>query len=145
MPPRTYPKWMAIVMLVAGIYNLAWGLAVVLLPTLTFHYSGLEKAGVALHYPQLWQCVGMVVGVYGIGYALSAIVPPRHWPIGLIGLLGKIFGPLGYVIGVIKGETPIELIQTLLFNDIVWWIPFVLILRRAYRVGEVGRRSGVTT
>ena len=130
---RPAPQWTKIVMLVAGVYNLAWGLTVVALPTLTFHYSGLEKPGVALHYPQLWQCVGMVVGVYGIGYAVSAIDPIRHWPIVLVGLLGKLFGPLGYVIGLVTGETPPELIRTLFFNDLIWWVPFGLILYRAYR------------
>ena len=134
--PRLYPKWMGVVMLVAGAYNLAWGLIVVALPTLTFRYSGLEKAGLTLHYPQLWQCVGMIVGVYGIGYALAALDPIRHWPIVLIGLLGKIFGPLGYVIGLIRGETPPELIQTIVFNDLIWWVPFGLILWHAYRVGR---------
>ena len=133
---RHAPQWIKIVMLLAGIYNLAWGLAVVALPTLTFRYSGLEKSGIPLHYPQLWQCVGMIVGVYGIGYAISAINPMRHWVMVLVGLLGKLFGPLGYVIGLIQGNTPPELIQTLLFNDIIWWIPFGLILYRAYRVNK---------
>lgn len=131
---RLYPKWMGVVMLLAGAYNLAWGLAVVALPALTFRYSGLEKPGVVLHYPQLWQCVGMIVGVYGIGYAISALDPLRHWPIILVGLLGKLFGPLGYVMGLATGETPPELIQTIFFNDLIWWVPFGLILYRAYAV-----------
>ena len=47
-------------------------------------------------YPEIWQCVGMIVGVYGIGYAIASADPLRHWPIILVGFLGKIFGPLGF-------------------------------------------------
>ncbi len=127
------PRWMTAVLLVAGAYNLVWGAAVVLFPTATFGLSGLEKPGVPLDYAQLWQCVGMIVGVYGVGYAVAARDPARHWPIVLVGLLGKVFGPLGYVWGVINGTTPVGLIQTIVLNDLIWWVPFALILRHAAR------------
>jgi peroxiredoxin len=90
--------------------------------------------GKPLDYPQLWQCIGMIVGVYGIGYACAALHPIRHWPIVLVGLLGKIFGPIGYVYGVAVGQTRPDAIATIAFNDLIWWVPFFLILRRAYRV-----------
>jgi hypothetical protein len=123
---------MSIVLVLAGIYNLAWGSWVVFFPSHSFELSGLAKPGVELHYPQLWQCIGMIVGVYGIGYAVAGRAPLRHWPIVLVGLLGKIFGPIGYVYGVIRGETPPELIVTNFFNDLIWWVPFSIILYRAY-------------
>ena len=37
-------------------------------------------------YPQIWQCVGMIVGVYGVGYLVAASDPLRHWPIVLVGM-----------------------------------------------------------
>lgn len=128
-----YPKWMPVVLLLAGVYNLAWGAWTVLFPALAFELSGLSEPGKPLNYPQLWQCIGMIVGVYGIGYLLAARDPIRHWPIVLVGLLGKFFGPVGYLYGVIVGQTRPEGIVTLLFNDLSWWIPFVLILRRVYQ------------
>jgi small multidrug resistance pump len=82
-------------------------------------------------YPFIWQCVGMIVGVYGIGYLAAARDPVRHWPIVLVGFLGKIFGPLGYVMGVLKGEVPAAFGVTLPTNDLVWWVPFALILLHA--------------
>ncbi len=127
------PKWMKYTLFAAGLYNLAWGLFVVLAPTFSFENSGLQKDGVPNVYPQLWQCIGMIVGVYGIGYILASSAPVRHWPIIAVGMLGKIFGPLGYVLGVIKGETPPGLLRTILFNDLIWWLPFGLILAHAYR------------
>ena len=41
--------------------------------------------------------MGMIVGVYGIGYLIAARDPRTHWPIVLVGLLGKVFGPIGFV------------------------------------------------
>ena len=46
------------------------------------------------------------MGVYGIGYAIAAGNPLRHWPIVLVGLLGKLFGPLGFLFYAIRGELP---------------------------------------
>jgi hypothetical protein len=132
---------MATVLLLAGVYNLAWGTWVVLFPTLSFAHSGLDQPGKPLDYPQLWQCIGMIVGVYGVGYLAAATNPVVHWPVVLVGFLGKLFGPLGYVYGVLVGQTRAEAIATILFNDLVWWVPFFLILRRAYliHVREEGR------
>ena len=134
--PRTYPVWMPTVLVLAGVYNLLWGAWVVLFPTLSFGLSGLSQPDKPLTYPQLWQCIGMIVGVYGVGYLAAARDPVRHWPVVLVGFLGKLFGPMGYVYGVAVGETRPEGIATILFNDLVWWVPFFLILRQAHRVSS---------
>jgi hypothetical protein len=101
----------------------------VLLPGWLFDLTGLAHP----NYPFIWQCVGMIVGVYGIGYLAAAADPLRHWPIVLVGFLGKIFGPLGYLMGVLRGEVPLEFGWTLPTNDLLWWIPFGLILLHAWR------------
>ena len=46
----------------------------------------------------------MIVGVYGVGYATAALDPSRHWPVVLVGLLGKIFGPIGFLSAVVGGR-----------------------------------------
>ncbi|MGA0038646.1 MAG: alpha/beta hydrolase [Pirellulales bacterium] len=116
-------------LLAAGVYNLLWGSLTVLVPSWLFVLTGLEQP----RYPFLWQCVGMIVGVYGIGYLAAATNPLRHWPIVLVGLLGKVFGPLGYVGGLIRGDVPVEFGVTLPTNDLLWWIPFTMILLAARR------------
>lgn len=114
----------------AGIYNLAWGGLTVLWPGWLFTLTGMEQP----NYPFIWQCVGMIVGVYGIGYLAAAGDPARHWPIVLVGFLGKIFGPVGYAMGVLQGTVPPAFGVTLPTNDLVWWVPFALILWHAFRV-----------
>ena len=126
------PIWMSRVLFAAGCYNLLWGSWVVLFPTLSFAYSGMQREGVTLPYPQLWQCIGMIVGVYGIGYLVASRDPLTHWPIVLVGFLGKVFGPIGAVDGALKGELPWSTLWTNGFNDLIWWVPFAIILIRAY-------------
>jgi hypothetical protein len=120
---------MTVILWLAAVYNVLWGAWVALFPMTVFQWLGMEPP----NYPQIWQCVGMIVGVYGIGYACAAPDPLRHWPIVLVGLLGKLFGPLGFLIAVTRGELPWQFGAILLTNDLIWWVPFGLILHRALR------------
>ena len=127
--------WMRRWLVAAGLYNLIWGIPVVLLPDLPFSWFGmapLEDPGRAI-----WQCLGMVIGVYGIGYLAASIDPTRHWPIVLVGLLGKIFGPIGFIWTAAGGGISWAFGWTILTNDLIWWVPFGLILLRAWQ----GRRT----
>jgi peroxiredoxin len=123
------PRWMTRWLIAAGVYNLVWGALTVLYPAWLFDLTGLD----APSYPFIWQCVGMIVGVYGIGYLAAARDPIRHWPIVLVGFLGKIFGPMGYVMGRVRGDVPPEFGVTLLTNDLIWWVPFSMMLYAAFR------------
>jgi len=122
------PAWARLALRLAAAYNLLWGAVVVLFPFLLFDLVGAERP----RYPEIWQCVGMIVGVYGIGYLVAANDPYRHWPIVLVGLLGKIFGPIGFVQAVVAGTFPVAFGWTILTNDLIWWVPFGLILWGAF-------------
>lgn len=127
---RRYERpWMRPVLLLAGAYNLAWGLHCVVFPTRLFDWAGMEPP----RYPELWQCIGMIVGVYGIGYLVAASDPIRHWPIVLVGFLGKIFGPIGFLGSLAKGSLPLAFGLTNLTNDVIWWVPFGAILWAAFK------------
>lgn len=129
---RPPPGWASWWLLSAGIYNLVWGAVVILFPHALFDVCNLPR----MNYPEIWQCVGMIVGVYGIGYLVAAGDPRRHWPIVLVGLLGKIFGPIGFLKALSDGTFPPLFGLTILTNDLLWWIPFGLILRDAARAWE---------
>jgi len=127
MSQVTAPRWMRTTLLLAAGYNILWGAHAVLLPSLQFNLLGMA----APNYPFLWQCIGMIVGVYGVGYAIAATNPLRHWPIVLVGLLGKIFGPIGFVWTWMQGGIAGKFGYTIITNDLIWWIPFALILIEA--------------
>jgi len=126
---RSDPAWMGQVLRLAGVYNLAWGLSVVLYPSAFFQWAGMELP----RYPQIWQCVGMIVGVFGVGYLIASSHPLRHWPIVWVGLLGKICGPAGFAWAAICDTLPWSWGLLIIFNDLFWWLPFTAILYRAWR------------
>jgi small multidrug resistance pump len=128
---RTSPAWMARVLAIAGVYNILWGAIVILLPQQTLALLDLpDQSPVTLNF---WACIGMIVGVYGVGYLAAARDPLRHWPIVLVGFLGKIFGPIGLIKPWNDGTLPSEFWLTIIFNDLIWWVPFALILLAALR------------
>ena len=94
---------MRYILLAAGIYNIVWGAFVVLFPGAIFSWLDMPQP----NYPQFWQCIGMIVGVYGIGYAIAAFDPVRHWPIVLVGFLGKVLGPAGHGAGAVDRATAV--------------------------------------
>lgn len=113
----------------AAIYNILWGTLVILFPNQFFDLFHMERP----NYPEIWQCVGMIVGVYGVGYWLAAKDPLKHYPIVLVGFLGKIFGPIGFLQALINQRFPLEFGLNILFNDVIWWIPFFMILKQKYQ------------
>jgi small multidrug resistance pump len=126
--PRFRPA-MRIWLAAAGLYNLAWGAWVVLAPDAFPRLVGMEPFTGAGR--GVWQCLGMVIGVFGVGYLCASRDPVRHWPIVLVGLLGKIFGPVGFVWTASRGEIPWSFGATIPTNDLLWWIPFAWILLAA--------------
>lgn len=135
------PAWMRRWLVAAGLYNIAWGAAMVIAPIWTFRALGVLPSNTEL-WPQLWACIGMIVGVYGLGYIIASRDPARHWPIVLVGLLGKILGPIGFVDAAMRGQLPWSMGVTILTNDLVWWIPFSMILWHAARAAQPSPPEG---
>lgn len=125
MKTLTMQRWL----LAAAVYNVLWGAQAVLFPRWGFEVVGMAPPTEGLY---LWQCIGMIVSVYGVGYALAGLAPHTHWPIVLVGLLGKIFGPIGFAFSLFTGQVPVSFGLHLVFNDFIWWVPFVLILKTVW-------------
>lgn len=120
----------------AAVYNLTWSAWAGLCPGESFAASGLAQPDRPLTYPQLWQALAGLVGVFGLGYAVAATNPVRHWGLVLIGLVSKLLGGLGTTFAVGSGTAqPVALLWAV-FNDFAWWVPFALILRHAYHQPE---------
>jgi hypothetical protein len=136
--------WMGPVLWLAAAYNIVWGVIVIAAPAWTLTLLGVELDAMSADAVNvllpIWQCVGMIVGVYGVGYAAAARNPLTHWPIVLVGLLGKLFGPVGFVDAVFVREIlPASFGWTIITNDLIWWIPFALILHAAWRQNKHSR------
>ena len=128
-----------IIFCAAGSYNILWGLYSVWDPQWLFRYSGMPLQ----NYPQIFACLGMVVGLYGIIYFEVARVPERGWLLAAVGLLGKLLGPIGLFRLIWSGAWPTSTIVLSLTNDLIWWIPFTLYLYDSWPafVKEISRNE----
>lgn len=115
-------------LLAAAAYNLLFFAFAVLWPAGWFELAGMPVP----RELYLWQCIGMIVGVYGIGYACAAARPLRHWPIVLVGLCGKVLGPVGFADAALRGDVPWRSGWLIVGNDLIWWVPFAFLLRAAW-------------
>lgn len=127
-PPLARRRLHRVTFLLAGAYNLVWGAYAALRPQAFFATAGLDPTP----YPQVFACLGMVVGVYGLLYLEVARVPERGWPIAAVGLLGKVLGPLGMLWMVGTGQWPAAALWLCVTNDFLWWLPFGWYLRDAW-------------
>jgi hypothetical protein len=121
-------KFHRVVFLVAGIYNLGWGAFSVLDPQWLFRFAGMPPP----NYPEIFACLGMVVGLYGVLYLEVARVPERGWLLAAVGLLGKTLGPIGWLILVGRGRWPVATAVLCVTNDLIWWVPFGIYLHDAW-------------
>ena len=119
------------VLRIAAVYNIVWGAWQVLLPNSFFELMGMTP----MNHPMVWQGLGMVIGLYGLAYYWASFDYVRHWPIVAIGMMGKVFGPIGYVFNILMGTATVGFGYTLIPNDIIWWIPFVMMLNHARKAG----------
>lgn len=122
-------QWMKAILVIAGIYHILWGSSAILFPDFWFNIAGLK----APNFIQIWQAFGLFFAVFGLGFILASINPLRHWPIILVAFLIKIFAPIGFLFYYFKGELPLVILNMHFTNDIIWWIPFGLILYNAYK------------
>lgn len=99
------------------------------------------------NHPEIFACLGMVVGIYGFLYWQVAREPERGAPIAAVGLLGKVLGPIGLAQLIASGAWPMKSIILCVTNDFIWWVPFALYLRdvRAFRAVARGANASSRT
>lgn len=123
-------NWMKYVLLVAATYNFLWAGLAICIPTQMLAWFGLQASTTEAVF---WQCIGMIVGVFGVGFLIAATNPYRHWPIVLVGFLGKLFGVIGFAVALSSSELQAKFGWAILTNDVVWLVPFLIILWGAIR------------
>ena len=112
------------VFVAAGAYNIAWGLFTAAYPQWLFDFAGMP----AINYAPIMQCLGMVIGLYGVLYLEVARRPEHGALLAAIGLAGKILGPIGLVGLIATGAWPARSSILCITNDLIWWVPFALYL-----------------
>ncbi len=116
------------VLVAAAMCNVLVGAWVVLWPGAVFVMAGMAPP----NYPQLWQCIGVISAVFGLGYAIASGRPARHWPVVFLGLGCKVLAPVSIVRGLWTGALPATLGWLCVAHDVIWWLPFTMILQHAW-------------
>ena len=125
-PVKKYSKWFY----AAAIYNLIWGIIVILWPNFLFDLFGIPQPTDMT----LWQVVGMLVMVYAPAYWWTAQNPEGNYQFIMVGLLGKLCGPIGFVWAVGQGQLPLSFGWIILFNDLIWWPAFISYLHTVWQL-----------
>lgn len=112
----------------AGLYNIAWGLYAAADPQWLFRFARMPL----LNYPQIFACLGMVVGLYGVLYLEIARAPERGWLPAAVGMAGKVLGPIGLAGLIWSGAWPPRTAVLCITNDLIWWAPFGVYLWDAW-------------
>ncbi|MBL8811401.1 MAG: hypothetical protein JNM43_14610 [Planctomycetaceae bacterium] len=124
------PRWHRIALLAAAIQCVAWGMFILALPEKAASVYGLDKPLTDLF---LWKGTGLIILLFGVGYGIASMDPVRNWSVIVPGFIAKILGPIGMVMSVYNGEVSSRVLILLPINDVIWWIPFALILLAAFR------------
>ncbi|MEM8886026.1 MAG: SelL-related redox protein [Planctomycetota bacterium] len=79
------------------------------------------------------RALGLLIALFGFGYAWAAQRPLERWPLVAVGLLGQVLISLGFAWSASTGAVPWEAGLMIFALGPVWWLPFGLVLRESYR------------
>ena len=112
----------------AAFINLLMGFIITLMPRKILLFFGVE-----LPYAiEFWQFFGVIVGVAGIGFYVASTDPGKHWPIVLVGFLGKLLAGFIFLKALATQSLPMDFALILIITTLIWTLPFYFILQAAY-------------
>ena len=130
--------WMRFVLRFAGTYNILAGLGMIFCYHEGFKLLGLKKPDLLLPV----QLVGVMVGLFGVGYHLVAARPLENRNVLTLGFWSKGLGSALGIYYALRGKLPLSFLPVLFFSDIIYLPPFLVIMRRLSRLAsEPGARG----
>lgn len=124
------PAWAIWSLRLAAAQCLFWGPFIVLLPRQSSLVYGFQQPPTDIF---LWQGSGLIIFLFGLGYLIASRDPFRHWLVVFIGLLAKVFGPVGMLWSVLTDQVTSGVLLLIPLHDVLWWLPFSLIVLRRER------------
>ncbi|HWF48162.1 MAG TPA: SelL-related redox protein [Bryobacteraceae bacterium] len=125
-------RWMTYVLMAAALFSFTVCIEAFLKPEWLFQLAALRMPVYPPTFPMVWQCLCLMIGILGIGYLTASANPLHHWPIVLVGWIGKIAVPLWLLSCAAEGRLSWQFADRVTAAEAIWWIPFGLILWRSY-------------
>lgn len=122
------PKWMVRVLAAASVFNVLLGGLLLFAPDTISSWMGL---GTGMD-PTFEQALGLVVAVLGLGYGLAAVSPFKHWNIVLVGWALQTVALAAFGLAEWRGSLPPRAFWVVAAANLVWWAPFLLMLRASF-------------
>jgi hypothetical protein len=135
MPDRERPllPWMKFLLRFVAVFNIAAGAQMTLATKWTYWTIGMEEP--KLDFPM--KLVGILVAIFGYGYYLIARHPLENRNVLFLGMLSKGFGSVLGIYYILRGKLPfLPFFPVLFFADIIYLVPFWLILRRVDKLSS---------
>jgi len=121
--------WMRYLLRFAGCFNLLAGLAMISLYHEGYKLLGVPKPALVLPV----QVMGILVGLFGVGYHLVANRPVENRSILMLGFWSKLLSSVLALAYVVAGRLPWGFAVVVFLSDVIYLPPFYVILRRLYR------------
>lgn len=118
------PRWMTSVLWAASIYCMAFSFVSICWPDQAFASTGMHATG---HHP-LVRMIGLLYLVFAMSCLFAARDPIRHWRLVLLCTVKTVAVILVAVITWWQDIIPPRLAILLVLDDLVWLIPFLMIL-----------------
>jgi len=125
-------RWMTLLLRFAGTFNLLAGLSMIF-----FYHEGYKMLGIPKPTVMLpVQVMGILVGLFGVGYHLVASHPIENRNVLLLGYWSKLLSSIAAMAYVFVGKLPWMFGVVVFFSDIIYLPFFYMILRRLSRWGH---------
>lgn len=134
------PAWTGIVLRWAGVYNVAVAAGAAVIP------GWLDARLGATHPPSVlateaWHAMAVWLAVMGLGFLLAARDPYRHWPVVMLGLLGKAGTGAWVAWDIVESRAPDLLWWWVGLDAVLWGVPLLAILQGAYEATLARKRT----
>jgi hypothetical protein len=131
-------SWMKFILRFVAVFNILAGL------TMLFGYHEAYKI-IGMNKPDIsfpLQLVGILVGLFGVGYYLVAKRPVENRHLLTLGCLSKALGSMLALTYICRGRLPLTFLIVVFFADMIYVPPFVIIIRRLYAIAGRQAASG---
>src|SRR5262245_5760035 len=129
---RPLTTWMKFVLRFVALFKMGAGLFMLIGYHETYRIIGMPKPEISFPI----QLVGILVGLFGVGYYLVARNPIENRNVLALGFWSKFLGSCLGTAYVLLGKLPPQFVAVYFFADVIYLPPFYLIMRRLYALAR---------